>query len=276
MARAQITLTVEESKYLIAQAVTEHELVKRVLANGTILLKGGSTVSCVSEILTGKRLRLCGIVTERGTVMDVSPHTSGAHVALLKNQELVSLDEDFLDHVYALKDSDLIICGANAIDSFGNAALMVGSPGGGETPLALNTWYAEGVPVIIPVGLEKLIPGNIHDIVKNTGRRNKLYSFGMSVGLVPIIGEILTEIEAFEILFRVQAIPIGAGGLGHAQGSITFDVLGSEDILSALKDYVSELKERKMYATVENECKAVNPHCRTHLHCIYKSRARQK
>ncbi len=271
MTRAQITLTVEESKYLIAHAVAEHELVKRVLANGTILLKGGSTVSFISEILTGKPLRLCGIITERGTVTDVSPVTSGAHVALLKNKEFINIDEDFLDHVYALTDSDLIICGANAIDSFGNAALMVGSPGGGETPLALNTWYAEGVPVIIPVGLEKLIPGNINDIVKKTGRRNKLYAFGMSVGLVPIIGDILTEIEALEILFRVQAIPIGSGGLGHAQGSVTFDVSGSEDNLSALKDYVLALKERNLHANVENECKAVNPHCGTHLHCIYKS-----
>ncbi len=271
MSRAQITLTVEESKYLIAHAVAEHDLVKRVLANGTILLKGGSTVSFISEILTGKPLRLCGIITERGTVTDVSPVTSGAHVALLKNKEFINIDEDFLDHVYALTDSDLIICGANAIDSFGNAALMVGSPGGGETPLALNTWYAEGVPVIIPVGLEKMIPGNINDIVKKTGRRNKLYAFGMSVGLVPIIGDILTEIEALEILFRVQAIPIGAGGLGNAQGSVTFDVSGSEDNLSELKEYVLALKERKMHANVENECKAVNPRCGTHLHCIYKS-----
>ncbi len=275
MARAQITLTVEESKCLIAHAVTEHALVKRVLATGSVLLKGGSTVSYVSELLTGRPLRLCGIVTERGTVADVSPDTSGAHVALLQHNEFVNIDEDFLDRVYALRDSDLIICGANAIDSFGNAAMMVGSPGGGETPLALNTWYAEGVPVIIPVGLEKLIPGNINDIVKKTGRRHKQYAFGMSVGLVPIIGEILTEIEALAILFRVQAMPIGAGGLGNAQGSITFDVSGSEDDLTALREYVLALKERKMFTNVENECQAVNPHCKTHLHCIYKSRAGQ-
>jgi len=275
MTRAQITLTVEESKYLIAHAVAEHALVKRVLTNGIILLKGSSTVSYVSEILTGQPLRLCGIITERGTVADVSPDTSGAHVALLKNNQLINIDEDFLDRIYTLTDSDLIICGANAIDSFGNAAMMVGSPGGGETPLALNTWYAEGVPVIIPVGLEKLIPGNINDIVKKTGRRHKQYAFGMSVGLVPIIGEILTEIEALQILFRLESIPIGAGGLGNAQGSITFDVVGNEDNLSALREYVLALKERNLHTNVENECKAVNPHCRTHLHCIYKSRAGQ-
>lgn len=133
-----------------------------------------------------------------------------------------------------------------------------------------RTWHAEGVPVIIPVGLEKLIPGNINDIVKKTGRRNKLYAFGMSVGLVPIIGEILTEIEALKILFRAQAMPIGAGGLGKAQGSITFNVSGKKDDLSALRDYVLALKERNLHSNVENECKAVNRRCGTHLHCIYK------
>ena len=115
----------------------------------------------------------------------------------------------------------------------------------------------------------KLIPGNINDIVKN-GRRNKLYAFGMSVGLVPIIGEILTEIEALKILFRAQAMPIGAGGLGKAQGSITFNVSGKKDDLSALRDYVLALKERNLHSNVENECKAVNRRCGTHLHCIYK------
>jgi hypothetical protein len=275
MSIAQITLTVEESKRLIAKAISIHPKVKKTLDQGSILFKGGTTVSEISEIIVGKRLRLCGITTGRGTVINMGLEDSSPHVALYKQGEFRNIDESFLDDVLKLTDKDLIICGANAIDSYGNAAMMTGSLGGGDTPYAFSTWYGEGVPVIIPVGLEKLIPNNINDIIKRTGRRKKVYSTGMAVGLMPVIGEIVTEVEAINLLTGLKAIPIAAGGMGIGKGSITFDVEGEKTKLKDLmalilkiKEEVSDLKENYI------ECEPICVHCKEHLGCIYKRMVR--
>ncbi|GFN34972.1 hypothetical protein [Tepidimicrobium xylanilyticum] len=269
---AQITLTVEESKKLIAMAVSIHPKVKNVLEKGNILFKGGSTVSQVSKTITGNYLRLCGMITKRGCVVNVGDEESLPHVALYKNGEFINIDETFLQDVLKLTENDLIICGANAIDPYGNAAMMTGSLGGGDTPFAFGTWYGEGVPVIIPVGLEKLIPNNINEIIKLTGRRKKKYSTGMSVGLMPVIGEIITEVNAIKLLTGLEAIPIAAGGIGNGKGSVTLDVIGEEKELKKLMDLILDIKDQVLYEE-ENylECKPICLHCKEHLGCIYKS-----
>lgn len=275
MSIAQITLTVEESKKLIALAVSVHPKVKETLEQGKILFKGGSTVSAVSERITGHSLRLCGILTGRGTVINMGIDESTPHVALYRQGEFTNIDVSFLEDVLKLTEKDLIICGANAIDSYGNAAMMTGSLAGGDTPYAFSTWYGEGVSVIIPVGLEKLIPNNINDIIKRTGRRKKEYSIGMSVGLMPVIGEIITEIEAISLLTGLKALPIAAGGMGEGRGSITLDVEGDKEklrdfmeLILSIKDEASDLQESYM------ECKPVCAHCKEHLGCVYKRRIR--
>lgn len=274
MALAQITLTVEESKKLIAKAVSIHPRVKETInRGGAILFKGGSTVSEVSNIITGHPLRLCGITTQRGTVVNMRPEKSGAHVAIYKGGEFINIDESFLDDVLKLTEKDLIICGANAIDTCGNAAMMTGSLGGGDTPFAFSTWYGEGVPVIIPVGLEKLIPGNINEIIKITGRRKKEYSTGMAVGLMPILGEIIDEVASIKLLTGLEAIPIGAGGLDGGKGSITLDVRGDKPKLKSLMELISNIKsdstnDQEAYI----ECRPNSKYCKEHLGCIYKTK----
>ena len=271
MSIAQITLTVEESKKLIAMAVGVHPKVKETIEQGSILFKGGSTVSLVSKVITGNYLRLCGITTERGTVVNMGTETSSPHVALYKKGEFINIDETFLEDVLKIGEKDLIICGANAIDCYGNAAMMMGSLGGGDTPYAFSTWYGEGVPVIIPVGLEKLIPTNINKIIKMTGRRKKEYSMGMSVGLMPVIGDIITEVEAINLLTGLEAVPIAAGGLGGGKGSITLDVKGEKTELYDLMELILKIKDQESYEN-ENyvECKPKFIHCKEHLGCIYK------
>ena len=49
----QFFLTVNEGKWLIARAVAGMERVQRALRSGKVILKGGTTVSCISELLVG-------------------------------------------------------------------------------------------------------------------------------------------------------------------------------------------------------------------------------
>ncbi|MFQ6074799.1 MAG: hypothetical protein ACE5Z5_01510 [Candidatus Bathyarchaeia archaeon] len=64
--KAQVTLTVPESKLLIAKAIASLPEVQNAVKEGRVLLKGGTTVSALSEILAKTPLRISGRVTHDG------------------------------------------------------------------------------------------------------------------------------------------------------------------------------------------------------------------
>lgn len=51
---------------------------------------------------------------------------------------------------------------------------------------------------------------------------------GLPVGLMPMSGTIITEIEAIETLTGACAIPISAGGISGAEGSVVLVLRGTE------------------------------------------------
>lgn len=70
MRRIQFSLTVSEGKWLIAHAIADMKEVRDAIAGGRIVLKGGTTVSCVSELITGTPLRIMRtyLQTRRGFI----------------------------------------------------------------------------------------------------------------------------------------------------------------------------------------------------------------
>ena len=60
MKRVQIFLSVNAAKWLIAEAISRRPEVQTALENGTLILKGGTTTSCLSAILPGNMPRGCG------------------------------------------------------------------------------------------------------------------------------------------------------------------------------------------------------------------------
>lgn len=264
----QVTLTPEESKYIIALSIREDKRIKKALEKGRIVFKGGSTVSKVCHLLCGEKVSVCGVVSKRGTKMNMD--FSVPHVAILEGGKFYGIDDTFFRDIKNIKKDDVIICGANAVDNYGNAAMMVGSSLGGEVPYALSNWYGEGINVMIPAGYEKLVPGNINDIIKKTGRLKKKYSFGMAVGLVPLIGEIITEVSGIERLAKVKGTVISAGGIGEAQGSITMDISGESDELDKIYEIILKTKRMKKDDYNISECKSPNEYCKDHIACIYK------
>lgn len=273
----QITLTPEESKRFIAEGLLRHRKVMRARERGAILFKGGSTVSAASCRICGEPTRICGLITEKGTKTNLSEE--GAHVLLYRENaaaggvriEWLDEDEAFRRGCRSLGRDDLVICGANAIDAFGNAAMMTGSAFGGDVPAALADWDSEGIHILVPVGCEKLIPGRLPEIVRRTGRLHKTMSFGMAVGLVLVPGEVFTEVEAAELLADVEAVVIGAGGLGTAQGSVVLDIRGTEEEVEKIYSVVKHIKCSTIKGEYEvRECGFPNPNCGAHFTCVYK------
>ena len=68
MRRIQFSLTVSEGKWLIAHAIADMKEVRDAIAGGRIVLKGGTTVSCVSEL-----------PERRSGYADVSPNAARFH-----------------------------------------------------------------------------------------------------------------------------------------------------------------------------------------------------
>ena len=143
-----------------------------------------------------------------------------------------------VEEVQKFGRNDLIVCGANAFDANARAALMAGSSGGGIVGQSISAWYSEGAQILIPVGIEKMIPGNLDEIIRKCGKKGQIPILGNGSRPHPLYGEIFTEVEAIKRLAHVDCFPIGAGGLGQAQGSITLEIWGEEGELDKIIDIV--------------------------------------
>ncbi len=124
---------------------------------------------------------------------------------------------------------DVYIKGANALDPQWNAVIEVAGDNGGTFGRHLSTIYGRGMHFIIPVGLEKYIPTPISEIIKEGGKQRTDYSMGIPMGYEPIIGTVITEIEAIKNLTGAQAIPVAAGGVAGAEGAISLIIKGNDE-----------------------------------------------
>ena len=66
-------------------------------------------------------------------------------------------------------------------------------------------------------------------------------------GIFPFTGTIVTEIEAFNILYDVEAFPVAAGGISGAEGGVRFHISGNEASLKNVEKGVSELREEHAF-----------------------------
>jgi hypothetical protein len=233
--RIQVTLTPPESKKIIAQAVVAMDVVEQARKDGIILVGSSTTCAFILEELTHRKITQgygCGIVTPRGTciMQEMLDSIRRRGYAKLWVLEKGTLHEDLaLDDVLKrMGAGDVFIKGANALDPQGNAGIFLGSPIGGTVGRVLGTAMAKGINIIIPVSLEKMIPTPIMKAAAEAGINRMDYSMGMPVGLLPLNGAVIDEVKAFQILAGADAVPIGAGGLNGAEGSITLVIKGSD------------------------------------------------
>src|SRR5699024_8390199 len=119
-----------ESQWLIARCAAESRLLTPYLESGRILFKGSYTVSCLTTLLFHTPLRICGRVTGSGMKGPLAP-SEGAHFLLYEEGQVRRVDDCLEQVLETLGPGDLFLTGANALDAFGHAALLIGSSGGG-------------------------------------------------------------------------------------------------------------------------------------------------
>lgn len=275
--KAQLTLSVNCGKWLIATAIISMPEFQKALHNGKVILKGGTTVSCIAEKLLGVKLRICGRITKRGAVANCL-NSNAPHSILIENNKWQNIDNCFMEKALNLGSEDVTVIGANAIDAEGNAVMMAGSPGGGNPGKAISAMAIEGSKVIIAAGIEKLIPGKISDVINKVSRKDYDYSMGMACGLIPLYGQIITEMEALNIIAGVDAKVIGRGGIDGAEGSTTVLIEGDEyQLKKAIKEVIED-NSKPISGDEESlkECKPGSPGCSYHLSCVYSRKNKLK
>lgn len=252
--KAQFSLTTSESKRLIGKAVSQHPKVRKALKKGIVAIGLGSTNAFVIEEILKKKIEkekyVAGFIDEKGPC--VVPASERIPEVVLKNGKVVK--ERPAEIVKKMKATDVFIKGANALDFDGIAGVMMASETGGTVAEVLGVIKARGVNLILPVGLEKLIPYSINDISNVTGIFEADYALGIPVGIMPVAGAVVTEIEALESL-GVSAIAIGSGGLGAGEGSKAFQIEGDAKSIKRVMNAVKKLKGEKRVEALRGSCK---------------------
>lgn len=239
--RASFVLTPPEGKRLIAKGVAARPEVRRVLEAGRLLLKGGSTVSALAEELTGQPLRLIGRVCPEG-LRASRRWPASPHVLLVEGGRWHNADGCVEEVIGSLGSEDLVVVSPNLFDTEGRAAMMVGSRHGGTLARYLPILASEGVPMLLPAGLDKLSPQSVPDALAACGRPTFTLTQGMAVGLVPLHGRLFTELDALETLAGIKATVIGRGGIQGAEGSTVFAVDGPADQVETIWRLVGGLR----------------------------------
>ena len=138
---------------------------------------------------------------------------------------------------------DVVIRGANALDPYGVAGVMMAHPQGGITGSFIGTIMAKGINLVIPVGLEKSIPYSVIEISRRIGIQRCSKATGLPVGMMPLCGTVFTEVQALTLLGAEDVFPIGAGGINGGEGSVTLCIIGEK--VDEIFELVQKVKEKK-------------------------------
>lgn len=257
-----ITLTPSESKRLIAKGVTNLEEVQRALKHGTVIITLGTTNAYVAEEILNalsssergidRQRYAAGVITSEGTC--IVPKAEREKEVLITDGEIS--DEGIENAIEVLSPEDVFIKGANALDASKTAGILMAHAAGGTIGAALGTVMARGVNFIIPVGIEKTIPYSITEAAKRVGQGRFYKSVGKPVGLMPVHGTVITEVEALKILGADAAFPIAAGGVDGGEGSVVICAEGSTAKMDELMALITQIKGEASAKVVGRDCVA--------------------
>lgn len=254
--KAIFTLTSAESKRLVAQGVVQLPEVQAALQDGYIYLAGGTTNAFIAEELTGVRIISKGDYTA-GVI------TKGVHCvtdANLRMKPLVlkagqPVDMSLPEVLEVFTGQDVFIKGGNALDPEGNVGVLVGESWGGTIGRALGRLIALGAKLILPIGLEKMIPSVI-TAADFAGIDQVNYSLGMKVGLIPICyGSVITELDALVLLTEIdQVIHLSSGGIDGSEGAVTLGLTGTETEIQKVAKLIKKIKGEPTIKSNKRQC----------------------
>lgn len=241
--QAWVTLTVAESKRLIARGLKEYPPVAERLKSGQVVVTKGTTNTyfveeLINDTLASGEYVFGHILPEEG---DVELDRSNTR------QELVLINGIIQDIPYSsaldgMNKGDIVVKGANIINyQNGQAGVLIGSPTGGTTGVIIPKIKDRGLRLIIPVGLEKESTQDINQL--DSYSRVPHETIGRNMPKIwSIEGELFTELEAIKQFADVDPVHISSGGIGGAEGAVTICIRGKQDEVSKALEVIRSVQ----------------------------------
>ncbi len=244
---AIVVLTPPESKRLIAKAVAILPEVQRALKEGRIIIGNGTTNAYVAEEILGisipKINYAAGIIT-KGKLSTIPKAERWEPIVLINGKQAKTTVKEALQEFTA---DDVVLKGANAVDTQGDVGILVANKMGGTIGQALPICAARGSHLIVPVGLEKLIP-SVADASTKCGIHRFTRMSGHPVGYMPLINsKVVTEIQALEMLCGVMATQVAAGGMVTSQGSVVLVLEGERERVDYSFELIQSIKQGEVH-----------------------------
>ncbi len=247
----QLIITSSAGKRLIAKALASNPEVLRVLKEGTMVIIAGTTNGYVAEEVLksigvkgfSRKHFFRGIILPPNKTVTIEGRLAGesqffGDVVIING--VWQKGKTINDVVDTLEEGDVILKGANALDlQRKQAAVLIGHPKAGTIALSLQAVAGRRVRLIIPVGLEKRVNCDLYALAE---RLNSPEASGYR--LLPILGQVFTEIEALKQLSGAEAELVAAGGVCGAEGSCLLAITGTRE---------QERVAKELWASVASE-----------------------
>ncbi|MBW2204229.1 MAG: hypothetical protein JRF52_09060, partial [Deltaproteobacteria bacterium] len=141
----------------------------------------------------------------------------------------------------------------------------------------------------VPVGLEKLVP-SIKKAAQHVGQDTLYYCMEIKIGMLPMVNaKIITEVEAFRILFGLEAIHIGGGGVNGSEGAVVMAAEGEKEKLDQAIELIESIKGEPPLRPKKSLCGNCLPTSPSTLaspdqqfeqketsHCMFKGKAEEE
>lgn len=247
------TLTSSESKRLIAKAVVQMPEFKKAKESAYILIAGGTTTAFVAQETLGRESinpALCAVgISTSGVLCVTNPDRRSKMfpIALYKGETVEKTMEEALADFHK---ETIVIKGANAVDTDGFVGIVTAGFDGGTIAKVIGPVTSAGLKIIVPIGLEKLVP-SVPEACRAVGARDIDISLGADFGLFCLAKAIVvTELDAIDILFGLDAVLVCCGGVGGNQGAVTIAADGDEQTVTQFVEFLE--KEIKGEPPIEN------------------------
>ena len=260
--RAAFAFTPAESKRLIGRAVAAMPEVQAALRDDLIVIAHGSTNVYVAEEITGAMPQARGTFLSgqifNGIMCQVEPREKGPMIDVDRGK-VVPPKHTMVQLLSAGGAGAVFIKGANAVDPDGNAGVFCAHPGCGTIGFAYGWISGRGIRLVVPVGLEKLVP-SVPAAAKQLGHDRLYYQTGFQIGMMPLVNAtVVTEIVAFRILFGLESVHVGSGGNSGSEGTVVLVAEGEKDALDRAIAAINAIKGEPPLATMKAACATCVP-----------------
>jgi hypothetical protein len=244
----QFLLTPAAGKRLIAKSIMHLPEMEDALKNRRMLIVGGTTNSYLAEEILSRIGQLSGFRREgffRGITFPPDYKMPGdradgdgfiGDVFIDKGQWIRG--KTVFDVIDSMEQGDIVFKGANALNIENRqAAIYIGHPKGGTISAILEAVIGRRVSLYIPVGLEKRVPGDLNRLARIINAPN-----ASGTRLMPVSGEIITELDAIRLMTGAEAELIAGGGVCGAEGSCWLGITGSADQVDKAEEIIRSIR----------------------------------